>query len=963
MPRSYSKQSKKTQGIVRQDKTTSQKTKQDERHQLLHSARSLKANIVSARSQGNPTLNDISINDDIMGVTVKSCIIYRENQLITWKQLVETNQAKDVKESIKDLSLNEKQMENVEFALSMNVENTNRSTASTTLNQTYSFKDSLMSDKTDDMHITRSKKWKPVRHSPRVEFCLGDLDKMSHIYTSSINSVVSEEANTTSDSRNSCRDLKLGTLKTNVSKHSVIKDERMINKMQSQEDNFYFETSDAISPSESFKSSRDRILEKKQLKPTTSADSFAQGNFEDNAENSCNNFKVMHSQKNLCENSDIHALNTNVPIIKGTGLLDCKNLQTIHANESVGAIEENVKGNILPLLEENLLSSISYGQFADICKISEPEKNKKIANSNMQEANQEVTQLMLHNDQQNNEWSKRKYIKTADNDNDELDIDTKNSIRSIQSQCEYSTRNENINNDAFHNSETNWIEMETNPFDTDVMLQPTRSSTPFRNIENYSEFKCEDYENFKKELCLLPENSEWKVEIDTQTGSEMLYRVESRHLNSLNSRHSSRGKIGESEKINFAVSPSNNRHNECNKNIEGSSTISSPIVQRERKVLLRDTCSLLKKKGEGFLNVTSPVQKEEQIEFPEVQKKEVANQINICNCPAEVSLNFKCENNVGEASVNINENSLHSESQVCDTLLNTNVLANNLMEESSEAQSKIKFNESNYNCNLTESLANHFGVNPKKDDCCYKREYTVIEDNNNSKNTSNISEKSAVKKDGISEEVQEIYKNCSVKDFDCNSDNSIERRVQDNISNFKSVTDKNDRTKQNSRSLRSIVLSESCFKLSQRVRLHDSLINRSTALKPHRPKTIEVENMSILNESSDSLASSVDAVDLTDVKQVESVEVETIEEIGTRNRSIKFRILPEIKSHMIMKKNCNEKEKIDNQTYWEKASKASKNRLINLDPPHQEASRFLKRNPKFRILPSVPSNSSLICHR
>lgn len=938
MPRSYSKQSKKTQGIVRQDKTTSQKTKQDERHQLLHSARSLKANIVSARSQGNPTLNDISINDDIMGVTVKSCIIYRENQLITWKQLVETNQAKDLKESIKDLSLNEKQMENVGFALSVDVENINRSTASTTLNQTYSFKDSLMSDKT----ITRSKKWKPVRHSPRVEFCLGDLDRMSHIYTSSINSVVSEEANTTSDSRNSCRNLKLGTLKTNVSKHSLIKDERMINKIRSQEDNFYFETSDAISPSESFKSSRDRILEKKELKPTTSADSFAQGNFEDNAENSCNNFKVMHSQKNLCENSDIHALNANVSIIKGTGLLDCKNLQTVHANESVGAIEGNIKENILPLFEENLLSSISYGQFADICKISEPEKNKKVANSNMQEANQEVTQLMLHNDQPNNEWSKQKYIKTADNDNDELDIDTKNSIQSVQSHCEYSTRNENINNDAFHNSETSWVEMETNPFDTDVMLQPTRSSTPFMNIENYSEFKCEDYENFKKELCLLPENSEWKVEIDTQTGSEMLYRVESRHSNSLNSRHSSRGKIDKSEKINFAVSPSNNRHNECNKNIEGSSTISSRY---------------------NFLNVTSPVQKEEQIEFPKVHKKEIANQINICNCPAEVSLNFKCENNVGEASVNINENSLHSESQVCDTLLNTNVLTNNLMEESSEAQSRIKFSKSNYNCNLTESLANHFGVNLKKDDCCYKREYTVIEDNNNSKNTSNISEKSAEKKDGISEEVQEIYKNCSVKDFDCDSDNSIELRVQDNINNFKSVSDKNDRTKQNSRSLRSIVLSESCFRLSQRVRLHDSSINRPTALKPHRSKTIDVENMSILNESSDSLASSVDAIDLTDAKQVKSVEVETIEEIGTRNRSIRFRILPEIKSHIIMKKNCNEKEKIDNQTYWEKASKASKNRLINLDPPRQEASRFLKRNPKFRILPSVPSNSSLICHR
>lgn len=49
--------------------------------------KSHKLNIVLSRSRGNPRLNDVTVNCDVLGVTVQPCKIQNEKQLVTWKQI------------------------------------------------------------------------------------------------------------------------------------------------------------------------------------------------------------------------------------------------------------------------------------------------------------------------------------------------------------------------------------------------------------------------------------------------------------------------------------------------------------------------------------------------------------------------------------------------------------------------------------------------------------------------------------------------------------------------------------------------------------------------------------------------------------------------------------------------------------------------------------------------------------
>ncbi|XP_076282660.1 uncharacterized protein LOC143210068 [Lasioglossum baleicum] len=205
------------------------------------------------------------------------------------------------------------------------------------------------------------------------------------------------------------------------------------------------------------------------------------------------------------------------------------------------------------------------------------------------------------------------------------------------------------------------------------------------------------------------------------------------------------------------------------------------------------------------------------------------------------------------------------------------------------------------------------------------------------------------------EEVHEIYNNFSSKDFDCPSDDSIDEMPEPRSSYERSV--KNDLI--DVRDLRSIILSESHVTVKK---------SANAAFKSRYSKVIGIENRILehvneTNDSNDSL-SMIDGVDLTGVKQVETVEVETIEEIGTGSRNVRFGVLPDIKrTTIVVKKDRNKSETITTETYWEKAPNTSKNRLINLDLPYQESSRLLKRNPKVLALPPVSSSSFLTKRR
>lgn len=971
------KQSRKVQVPLKVEEITIQKVRQDEK-QPLHSARSLKSNIVSARSQGNPKVNDVSINNDIIGLTVKPCNIRTENKLTTWKQIVEADQVKVEKQKhIEDLHLNEKQLEN-DFIFneddmftegrkrfSCRSGSTNSSVTTPMLNQTYSLRDLMVSDKVDDIEITKNKKWKPVRHSPRIEFCLGDPEKTNQVYVPPVSPILSGDTYKKEDTKNSRKNLKEEDVKSENSKYCLTKDEGMINETDCQEDNSYFKTFDVKSP-ESYKSTRSRILERKGLNSTTYADI---------SERNCINSETIEPQKSLYENNvSIDTLNSPIPIIKGKISSNHENTDVVHTNENTDMTEENTREPLTHLSEENLFSSPSYEQFAnlnglnDFCETSEPEINN--ISNNIEAANQEVNQVISYNDRPNSETNQPVYIKYIKKVDNEFDIDTNNSTQSFQSELGYPLECGNINDDReFYSTETNWNEIETDPYFMEIMLQPTRSSTPFVNVVQRTKPKFEDCEDSKEEQCTLPVNSEWKEEIDSRTGSEVLYRVESRGSNCLSPINSC-SEIDKLEKINSKISSPNRTYNKFNKNLKNSAEIISSSKQQGKNNCSRPASSMVKKKEKRSPRDNfSIMQTDEQIKFPKIHKKEIASQINICKCPLEVFPSFKCEKSVNDACIHTIGNTPYSEPRVCSTTYK-NMQGNETLKEPLETQ-ETNFNKISYNDKLSGSSINQFNQN-MEDRRNYKKKVAVIKENSVGNKTVRICDESTAKEDDMNNEVQEIY---SAEDFNCDSDNSIEHHVQDTMIDFKSSTNTNHNIKESLQSLRSIVLSESCVKLSQRIRLQDSSVSQSTALKSRRLKTLEIENSirentSLLNESSDSLASSNDATDLNrrfryrNAKQVESVEVETIEEIGTRNRSIKFRVLPKIKgTTVVVKDDYHEKGRMNSQTYWEKASKASRNRLINLDPPYQGASRFLTRNPKVRILPPLPSNSSLINQR
>ncbi|XP_067215945.1 uncharacterized protein [Linepithema humile] len=151
-------------------------------------------NIVSARSQGHPRINDIAVNDKSLGMTVQPCRIHadtpKDDHLVTWKQISRKKDSFQANhnfsqefqldldltvESKDDLSITKNdfvraddevkddeidKVENDIVTWLGGIEN---------LNQTYLIRDSL--DDFDQLEIFHSK---PIKHNPYVEFYFMD---------------------------------------------------------------------------------------------------------------------------------------------------------------------------------------------------------------------------------------------------------------------------------------------------------------------------------------------------------------------------------------------------------------------------------------------------------------------------------------------------------------------------------------------------------------------------------------------------------------------------------------------------------------------------------------------------------------------------------------------------------------------------------------------------------------------
>ncbi|XP_076674686.1 uncharacterized protein LOC143372428 [Andrena cerasifolii] len=888
-PRASKRHPRKREDRARREEPASSRVKQEDKHQALHSARSQKASIVSARSQGNPKVNDVSINAEVNGMTVKPCHIYRGNELTTWKRISQEKgqQRRDVKaQNLKNLPntpfpdhgdrgleefvLNERLLEDdAEEAapsecafkddigkLSSRSGSVNWSTVTANLNRTYSFKDSVYGD-LDDAQLTGQRKWRPVKHSPRIEFRLGDQERVDKLHSSSYGCTRLAELDGSSGAGSGRAN------QTNRSRNPGIEDESK--PADSKPGYLDLETSKQELPSEHFQSTRSKLLERKRLTSAGYAEVSPESNYEVTQECS-DSSPITDSQENRGVNSIIAGLNNRVSVTE-----DAKS----------DGENSTSKAN---LREEDTEALTGFSEKFDKCNT--------IFNDETLE--QEADQSTLYK-----ESNETVYIEAFKNESDaeflqdELDLSAKNEVAPVE-------RNLGTEIDAFLTNDT---------------LEPTGSSTPFNaQIENPLS-KCDTYDSLRENSPPPPENCDWKMSVDAEKGAEMLYRVETR------------GSSASSSSVHAKLDKSNQTSYE---EFENSSSTRASKLNASR-----------------IVSSVSPaaIRKEEEVTVQGVRDNPC--QVNLCNSSSNASLDFKCEKVDNESDDEMWDFDCDDSSKDKSTKK-----GGKAVEGSSNSQADADFPQ-----NSADSKPDVAPRKPRKPN--FKGKLTKDKLRKSSK--SRIIVQSIVDRDeAVKEEVLEIYRNCASNDFDYDSDNTVGEQIIGGKMNRGPTSVKDDTI--GVRNLRSIILSESRVELKK-------LTSRSTAVKRRCSRVIRTEDeirggMNILNESTDSLASSLDTMDVADVQQVESVEVETIEEIGTRNRSIRFRVLPEIKK--AAKVVVNEKygeEKLNTQTYWEKAEKASRNRLINLDPPSQGASRFLKRNPKVCVLPPVPSNSSLIRYR
>lgn len=165
-------------------------------------------NIVSARSQGHPTVNDIAVNDKILGMTVQPCRIHTNNQLVTWKQIsrkkdnlqadnlaVDRNLSRELRLDLDRLcderNRGERNENRIEEEDASSVAESRRTDDKSqgeikkvksgdvtwlngiqNLNRTYLIRDSEDIEPSKIFHG----KWRPIKHSPRVEFYLKDRE-------------------------------------------------------------------------------------------------------------------------------------------------------------------------------------------------------------------------------------------------------------------------------------------------------------------------------------------------------------------------------------------------------------------------------------------------------------------------------------------------------------------------------------------------------------------------------------------------------------------------------------------------------------------------------------------------------------------------------------------------------------------------------------------------------------------
>lgn len=865
----------------------------DTRNREICSARM--QNIVSARSQGHPRINDIAVNNKTLGITVQPCRIHmnmqKDDQLVTWKQISrkkdnfqaddpvinhnfsrefqlldldrlcnreEGNENRNKTEG--DLSIIEDNFIRIDKDSKVdkvkNNDNITWLSGIQNLNQTYLIKNSEDIEPSEIFHS----KWKPIKHSPRVEFYLKDK----------------EDEICEFDKKKSKRETVANNLKDKEDEvckfdQKKLKRETIANDLKDREDEIYeFDQrkSEREIVADNLKDREDEICKFDQKKSKRKIVT--------------NDEKIRIEQVKELKMCIKDKENDNIPVeckvekLK-TNNKSIKNIQKINS-EKIEVVAHTTEELNINTIEKNRRVA-SYEE----TKITENDIEKIEINTSIKEGTKEIEKINIA-------------------DITELD---KLNVYKEDKKGRQITMNEIIIENTKYTKE-----IEQNLSESDQLIKSSLFNVTHSTASNVSKKK-----NFidQSQDCLNSKDEVPHCESDT------------RYNNSLELKESIATFICDQPNINEITSLNNsNNQADCNSSPENEtlacqSRNSLDLIENIKKISFPASSPIVTPKKNCTRNV-------EEIKIDEERYENGLT--NICNKkPKRNSKKLKCE-----------VYSLPQNSEIADG----NYLNASMNKISLHVKNNRQFQEKNFSSDNIGNIEN----NTKNG----KTDFNTDSDNSCSNNKSSLLDRSIIKAEITTAEG--LRKKNVDSEFDYGSDNTVlveeyNRRSTDGLGSSVTLTDYAEEQSQCRGSeifLNAGMNFPKCAYGAAKRAAREQSVN-SIEMK-HRIK----ESMNLLRGSTDSLISSVEFVELASIRRPKAncaYEQEIIEIIRPNKRYKVFKDLPDIKGDAAEMKEDSE------GSYWERTSKISQNRLTNLYPTCHMEYKLTKRNPRVRILPPV----------
>ncbi|XP_072765032.1 uncharacterized protein [Anoplolepis gracilipes] len=843
------------------NETISQRIPNDEmRTQEICSAKTQK-NIVSARSQGHPTINDIAVNDNTLGVIVQPYRIHtdmqKDIQLVTWKQISRKTNNLQCNDSVNynfsqefqlldlDLQCNqENEINTIEKEDKIEKEllitkndftqindelkdseidklNSNKLTwlnGIQNLNQTYLIKDSedIYNESSEILHS----KWKPIKHSPRVEFYFKDRENENEINKTKLNRKIIESDEEIRATKQE--------LKTNIESKEDIKA---------------------------------KVIEHKVKKLGT------------DSKDEKDNWKVNEKEIEVIERK-IEKLNIDARDKDNQNLINEEN-----AGHDVKKLEVNVKGK----RESQRMDDTDITEFDKLSMHKEDEKDKQIAIDNgiienikctiIKENEQNLSDfdehIQLLQDTSKEYFTKLKSSSTDSNNDLTLDF-LQNFFETPSSECKDPTLY--IDNSLTVSDNINYIQDDLNLKDEMLQYECDTCCNLLKLQENAAAFVC-NQSDINNMMSLNNCSNLSDPEDETLSCQNNVISCNSLDL------------------------------------IENIKVISSSVSSR-----------------------AISTEKESTKNIKNVKETEINEEISENNLI--ILYNKDCEGNLKglNSEILLSQNSEINLANKSDT--------NNIPLQVNRQRQEQVFDSDNFE-NIEDCLKNG-----KTDS------NTDIDKRSNDISSCSIIKTEVATSEGLRKRNMDNVDN---EEFNYGSDDIVfvgehnTRGANDLVS---SVTLKDNAETQYRRD-------ETFLKVS--VNLSKGISDSTKRAAKERPvNSVEIkhkirENMNRLRGSTDSLISSVEFIDLAKIKRPKenyAYEQESIEIIRPRQSRV-FRGLPDIRNDSAELREDSER------SYWERASKISRNRLIDVDSIRtgyvKSCGKFVKRNPRVRILPPVPN--------